>query len=281
MSFEEVARRAGHDLREARGVDVEAAFAEFQRAVPRRRRAHRTAAMCGIAAALIVAMAGSRWLMPDGSRNTQPAPQPVETTAPPTVDTGSGSGCDHRWVDCHGGRHYTVWLTVPMDWTIPHEFEAPYSGAAPTTSRVETYTQTAGGGGVTVLENVSAATSEPFPAAVSAVVSAESFANWLTGRPFFSSSQLHTGRIDGRPAWIVDAVVGPGEPAGPASCNRTTACYPTMLQGDHVIGAWAGLTSRYTILDLPGAGITVVWSWGLDGEVPPAAVKVTDGIRFH
>ena len=34
MSFEEVARRAGHDLREARGVDVEAAFAEFQRAVP-------------------------------------------------------------------------------------------------------------------------------------------------------------------------------------------------------------------------------------------------------
>ena len=237
--------------------------------------------MCGIAAALIVAMAGSRWLMPDGSRNTQPAPQPVETTAPPTVDTGSGSGCDHRWVDCHGGRHYTVWLTVPMDWTIPHEFEAPYSGAAPTTSRVETYTQTAGGGGVTVLENVSAATSEPFPAAVSAVVSAESFANWLTGRPF-SSSQLHTGRIDGRPAWIVDAVV---------RARRT--CWTGQLQQDDRVlphhasrrprdrEAWAGLTSRYTILDLPGAGITVVWSWGLDGEVPPAAVKVTDGIRFH
>ena len=167
-----------------------------------------------------------------------------------------------------------------MDWTIPHEFEAPYSGAAPTTSRVETYTQTAGGGGVTVLENVSAATSEPFPAAVSAVVSAESFANWLTGVRLLIFTATHGSDrrapgLDRRCRRRARRTCWTGQ------LQQGDRVFPTMLQGDHVIGAWAGLTSRYTILDLPGAGITVVWSWGLDGEVPPAAVKVTDGIRFH
>jgi hypothetical protein len=280
MNIDDTARRAGQDLREACHVDIEAAFAEFQRAVPRRRRARTAATSFAVAAAVVVAVAVSRWLVPDGPQDTQPVPQPDETTSPSTVDASSGSGCAHRLVICGDGRRSTVLLTVPMDWTIPHGLEAPYSGADPTTTRVETYNPT-GSGGVTVLENVGAATSETLPTTVSDVVSAEAFASWLTDRPFFSSSRVHAGQVDGRPAWVVDTFVRRDEPGGPALCNRTTACYPTMLQGDHVIGVWAGLRSRYTVLDLPGAGITVVWAWGLDGEVPTAAAELTGSIRFH
>ena len=60
MSLEHTARRAGHDLREANTPDIEAALAEFQRAVPRRGRAHAGGAMLSVAAALLIAVATTR-----------------------------------------------------------------------------------------------------------------------------------------------------------------------------------------------------------------------------
>jgi hypothetical protein len=128
---------------------------------------------------------------------------------------------------------------------------------------VEIHSLTGADGGVTVLEM--SAREDPEN---SGVRSAESFANWLAQRTFLSTSKVHAGQVDGHPAWIVDAVVRRGQPAGPATCNTSMDCYPIMLQGDYVIGAWEGITSRYMVLDLPGAGVTVVSSWGLDARSP-------------
>ena len=280
MSFEDTARRAGHDLREANTPDIEAALAEFQRAVPRRRRAHAGGAMLSVAAALVIAVAATRWLVPDGPQNVQPAPQPQVTTAA-TPQIISGDGCSYTLITCHGGRRYTVALRVPMDWTLPREFEAPYSGGKPTTRLVETYSLTGAPGGVTVLQDVRAATNQQVPGPVLTVGSAKAFAQWLADRSFLSTSQVHTSTVAGRPAWSVDAVVKPGQPPGQASCTRMIDCYPIMLVDDRVVGTWEDMTNRYTVLDVPGAGITVLWSWGLKGELPPTADDLISSIRFR
>ena len=131
-----------------------------------------------------------------------------------------------------------------------------------------------------MLEGISAAKTQPEYVPEPEVRTAEFFANWLAQRPFLSSSPVRTGSVDGHRAWVVDAVVKPGRPSGPATCNGTIDCYPIMLVDDDMVGTWEGLTSRYTVLDLPGAGVTVVWSWGLEGEIPPAAADIIASIRF-
>jgi hypothetical protein len=167
-----------------------------------------------------------------------------------------------------------------MDWTLPSGFEVPFSGEVPSSMTVESY-MTADEGGITILEGLSAAENQAEPAAVPGVTSAESFATWLAQRPFLQTSGMRTGEVDGRQAWIVDASVRPGMPDGPAMCNKNIRCYPIMVKRAWVVGMWDELTSRYTVLDLPGAGITVVWSWGFEGEVPTAADDVIASIHFH
>jgi hypothetical protein len=277
MGFEDTARKAGMDLREATHGDIEAALAELQRAVPRRRRARISVVTFSVAAALVVAVAASRSLLPEDSRNLQPAPPPQETTSPPS---SSGSGCEHLLITCYGGRRVSVAMTVAMRWRIPADFNMPYSGGLPSTSLVETYTRRGAPGGVTVLEGISAAETRHEYVPVPEVRTAESFANWLAQRPFLASSPVRTESLDGHRAWVVDAVVKPGRRAGPATCNVSIDCYPIMLVADDLVGTWEGLTNRYTVLDLPGAGVTVVWSWGLEGELPPAAADIIESIRF-
>jgi hypothetical protein len=277
MGFDETARKAGIDLREATHGDVEAALAELQRAVPGRRRARISVVTFAVAAALVVAVAASRSLLPEQSRNLEPAPPPQEVTLP---TSSPGHGCEHPLITCYGGRRSSVAMTVPMRWKIPDDFNMPYSGDPPTTGLVETYTRRGVPGGVTVLEGISAAETLHEYVPVPEVRTAESFANWLVQRPFLSSSPVRTGSVAGQRAWIVDAVVKPGRPAGPATCNAAIDCYPIILVEDSMVGTWQGLANRYTVLDLPGAGVTVVWSWGLEGEIPPAADDVIASLRF-
>ena len=119
MGFEDTARKAGMDLREASQGDVDAAFAEFQRAVPRRRRARISVVTFSAAAALVVAVAASRSLLPEDSRNLPQAPPPRETASSSATSASPGYGCEHLSVTCYGDRRSSVAMTVPMRWTIP------------------------------------------------------------------------------------------------------------------------------------------------------------------
>lgn len=71
-----------------------------------------------------------------------------------------------------------------------------------------------------------------------------------------------------------------GGPGGPATCHTVIPCHPLLLLDGYVVGAWKGLNGGYAFLDLPGAEVTVVWSWGLDREPPRGASTLVSSIRF-
>jgi hypothetical protein len=278
MSIDDLARRAGQDLRQVTSVDVEAALEDLQRAVPRRRRAHAVAATCVVLAVLVLLAGTTRWLLPEASRVVPPANQPsVSDTSTPSVPVYDG--CDIPLITCRGGRQYTVALRVPMDWTLPKGFGAPFSGIPPQPGFIETYLNF--DAGLSVLEGVHAARNQADSAAVPGITTAEALTNWIAQRPFLSASRVRTGTVDGRRAWVVDVEVSPDLPPGPATCTNGITCYPVLLQGTLTTGAWHGITSRYTVLDLPGTGVTVLWSWALDGAVIPRPVDdLVQSIRF-
>ena len=280
MNVEDLARRAGNDLRQATATDVESAWEDLGRALPRRRRARVAAAACAVVAVLVLVTGTTRWLLPEASRVGQPSKAPgVSRTLAPTPQP-PGQACDV--IPCHGRRHQTIALPVTMDWTLPKGFQDPHVlGASEPTAGVETFLNT-GEAGLAVLQGVSPAKNQAEPAAVPGIATAESFANWIAQRPFLSASPVRTGHVDGLTAWIVDVEVPPGLPAGPATCAGRFDCYPVLLQGSWVAGAWRNVTGRYTFVDLPGVGVTVLWSWALDGAAIPKPVDDLVGtIRFQ
>jgi hypothetical protein len=46
------------------------------------------------------------------------------------------------------------------------------------------------------------------------------------------------------------------------------------------VGAWEGITSRYTVIDQHGSGLTVVWSWSSDGDIPAVVDDLVASIIF-
>lgn len=89
--------------------------------------------------------------------------------------------------------------------------------------------------------------------------------------------------LAGRPAWTVDVVVRPDQRPGPETCNGTIRCYPLLSvhgEGPRFTGVWSGLTSRFTALDLPGGGTTVVWSWSFGPRLPGRVDRLLAGLRF-
>lgn len=279
MNVDELARRAGRDLRELERFDVEEGLDQLQRVVIHRRRVHATLAVSAVACVVLVVLAATWLHVRDTRQSTDPVGQP--TGAPSDGPPTSANDCGLR-VSCLGGRTYTVALDAPVTWTLPRGFEAPYSGS-PSRDSVETYYR-GGRAGVTVLEHVRAATASATPRAVPGVGTAEELANWIANRPFLSSSSITSGELDGHRTWSVDVEVPRGVPEGPATCNARLACYPVLFQADRTsfwtAGAWPDITSRYTVLDQPGAGITVVWSWSNEGKIPPVVDEVVDSIGF-
>ncbi len=283
MNIDDIARRAGRDLREAVHVDVVAAFDELHRVAPRRRRAHALVTVAAAASVLLLVVGAAQLL---GNVAPKQASGPVgrPTAMPSEADQQPGLGCSNPLITCHDGRTYTVALGVPMTWTLPPGFGAPYSGADPTDTFVETY-RLDGSGGVSVFQHVNAAAEQAVPRAVPAIRTAEALADWIAERPFLSSSTIRETEVAGLPAWTVEVVVRRGMPEGPATCNSRIACYPVLFvpatTSGWVAGAWEGMTSQYTVLDLPSSGVMVVWSWTFDTDFPPAADTLVDTIRLE
>ncbi len=282
MNIDEIARRAGRDLRESMHVDVYAALEEVQRVAPRRRRARALVAVAA-AALILLLVVGAAQLMGNppnqaGGPAGRPSSVPSERVQQPAV------GCNNPLITCHGRRTYTVDLRVPVTWTLPPRFGAPYSGSSPTDTYVETYLLDSSGG-VGIAQHVSAAAEEAVPQAVPAIGTAEALADWIAERPFLASSAVRETELAGLPAWTVEVEVRPGLPEGPATCSSRIACYPVLFvpsgSSGWVAGAWEGMTSRYTVLDLPSSGVMVVWSWTFGTDFPPAIDRLVETIGLE
>ncbi len=276
MNVDDLARRAGRELREGVHVDADAALDELHRAAPRRRRAHVVVALATAAAALALAIGAGQLL--EGSQRTPDAvDRPTKPSAPKVQQPVTA--CRNPLVSCLDDHRYQYALPTPMTWTVPRGFGTPYSGIGPTL--VETY-RLDDTGGVTVVEGVRAATAHESPRPVASVGSAHELVRWIARRPFLSSSVIRRSELDGLPAWSVEVDVKPGSPDGPASCTgQGIPCYPLLYEpGGAFTGAWDGITGRYTAVDLPGSGVAVVWTWTFTGEMPVESDTLVDSIRW-
>ncbi|MFC5175958.1 hypothetical protein [Nocardioides taihuensis] len=275
MSIDDLAREASRDLRDATRLDVGTAWNELGRVARSRRRARAAGAV--VVAALVVAAAlGIRLVDPTDSRAVSPAGNPPSSGLP----APTGRDCQNTQISCGPDRTATIALRVPLHWTVPPGFHFPASGNGPTPLTVESYRDD-GTEGVSVVEAAQAATAESVARPVLGVTSARSLARWISQRPFLASSPVREERLDGRRAWVVDVRLRPGAGPGPATCTAGIPCHPVLLAEGDVWGAWRGIESRYTVVDLPGAGTTVVWSWNLTGHAPgPTADELVGSIGF-
>ncbi|MDQ1605078.1 MAG: hypothetical protein QOE01_2923 [Actinomycetota bacterium] len=81
---------------------------------------------------------------------------------------------------------------------------------------------------------------------------------WLRGRPFLRNATLTRTTVDGRPAWRVSAQLLPATKAGLDNVA------PTFKGRSGTEGYNRALTGDYTLVQLPHAGVTVIWSWAFE-----------------
>jgi hypothetical protein len=210
-----------------------------------------TAAAAVVAIAVLVVGSGS-WRSADHApAGGHPSPQPT-TTAP---------GCPDG-VTCLADGRYRAALPVPLTVTLPSTFGSDFNQIG--AEALEAYrTDTAKGTGVTVMEHVVPTKADGSDARdPSGGSTAASMATWLAARPFVS--QAHTTRttVDGLPAWRVVATMRTGTPA----TEQIGDLRGVVTFVDDAAHAWFGpklTVGEYTLVDVPGAGVTLVWSWTL------------------
>jgi len=281
MSIDDLARAAAADVRRQAARDV----------VPERRlgelhRTRRTNNVLSVVAVLVIgavvmigggALLGHNQIGTPGSGTTSAPATPSQSRTPspePTPDP-----CQDPAVTCLGTNRFRVHLAVPVTVTLPANFEATFSIFS--RDAMEAHRSDLDTTGVTVLEHAipvkydASWTRDP-----AAGASAQSVASWLFRRPFLTNATLTQVTLDGRVAWRVTGDLKP-DAALPAAKNDWSVA-PTFVGQPVTEGYRRALTGEYTLLDVPGAGVTVIWSWSLD-QAPGATVRnqdYVDGLTF-
>jgi len=256
MSIDARGRAATADLRRATVEDLDVAAMRHDLV-----HAHRaqTRTRMVAAAAAVVLMAGGGALVASrlpGTAHSEPAaPAPTVTNA--CFFPGA-------LVECLDEFTYRVGLPVPVTITRPTTFSNDVAPITP--AEAEMYRNDVENTGVTVLEHAIAAQNTLAGVADPAGgTDARSYALWLASRPFVKTTTPRTTTIDGRTAYVVDATLRPGGHLG-GSFNGAPAG-PTFWPGDmNYFAVSQDLRfARYYLVDVPGAGVTVIWSWVYDG----------------
>jgi hypothetical protein len=91
---------------------------------------------------------------------------------------------------------------------------------------------------------------------------AKSVATWLAHRPFLTNTALVPTHVGGLPAWRVSGQLKPG--ARLPALKDSVKVAPTFLNDIGHMAYAPNLIGDYTLVAVPGAGITVIWSWSLD-----------------
>lgn len=241
-----------------------------------RTRRTRVIGAVAVAASLVaVSVVGTALLVgtPSASHDATPG-QSVTPTAP----AGEGP-CADAVVTCLEDGRYRVALDIPVTVALPPDFRGDFATFGPST--VEDYRSDVDNTGVTVFENATPAKNRStWTADPAAGTTARSMATWLVHRPFLSDASMEHVTVGGLHGWRVVAqlrdgarlrAVKGGLDVAPAFVGHTgNAGYGTDLKGD------------YTLVDVPGAGVTVIWSWTLqpDRQVLDGNQRFVDGLSF-
>jgi hypothetical protein len=252
-------------------VDVERLLRDVERAATRRRRTRIATAL--VAAACIVALLAIMLTPQHGGDRSTPPTQP-DTENPPS-STASSAACNTSLFICVEGVPQQMAMGTVVRWEPQPNF-----GSDPmfTTDRgsdevllVEMDRSDVGAdkyAGVDIVQHVRAPSlTRTGRADPTVAVDPEAIANWLAQRPDLASSAVRPATIDGRRAWSVTVRTKIPDKDATVECNDRFACTPIM----HVDGAgdlstqglFEGLLSRFTFLQVPDAGVVVIWSWAL------------------
>jgi hypothetical protein len=274
MSIDDLGRAAATDARRKSALDVDptAMLTDLH-------RTHRTRTLGTILAAAVVVVVGAAVVLVGArvashTHSANPAARPSPTPSASAL-------CSGLPITCLGAQRYRVALTVPVTVTLPTNFGAGFrlfgNGA------VEDYRNDADSTGVTVMENAipvkydASWTQDP-----AAGTTAASMATWLWKRPFLVHATLTRASIGGRIAWRVTASVQPG--ARLPATHGTGLVAPTFtdISGSTREGYSQALIGQFTLLDVPGGGVTVIWSWTVNNSSNALAgnLAYVEGLSF-
>ena len=115
----------------------------------------------------------------------------------------------------------------------------------------------------------------------SAGTSAKSVATWLSKRPFLQHTAVVPTQVGGLPAWRVSGQLKPG--ARLLAHKNDAPVAPTFIDDGGQMAYSPSLIGEYTLVDVPGAGLTVIWSWSLDHGPKALAGNQAfiDRLAFH
>jgi len=258
--IEQLARSSSEELRTRTTADVEAGLADLHvRLAHHRRRTGLAVAAAIVFAAGLGAGVGVLATHTDAGSPTTPS-HPGPTTS------GQDPVCIAPRVDCLGDRTYRFALNRPVEWTIPPGFGVN-SGAGASATMVESYREAPPTAGVTVLEDVRASSPDGTQPASAVDESPRAFVRWVAARRYLDAGEVIRTTLDGHPAWQVRVTLARGAAPGQGVCTDRYQCHAITFQpGGTSTGIWGDMAAEYTAIRLPGAGMTVVWSWMFTGS---------------
>jgi len=251
MNVDELGRAAAAEARRAAadGVDSVRMLDQLHR-----RSRNRTAGAIAAAAAILVAIVVSAVVLHD-KPSTRVAGRPTLVTSPPA------QGCGGPLVHCPNPGTFVVSLPAPLTVRTPANFE---QGVKPCgTAGVEAFRNDSDGTGVTVIERaVPVRYDRSWSRDPAAGTTAASMAQWLAARPFLIRTSVKPVTLDGISGWQVSADLKPGARVPAPKGFGPVA--PTFAIEGCTAGYRSNLSGNYTLLDVPGGGVTVIWSWTIE-----------------
>jgi hypothetical protein len=259
MSVDELGRAAASAARVTTAtVDPELMLRRLHRRSRRRQIASITAATAVFAVVLAGVVVLAR---PTAAPPTSP-PTPRPSASTPTASASTDSRCNNDTIICVGANRLRISLTVPVTVALPENFDDIVRLGD---TSFESYQTDIDSAGVTVMENaVPVQNTDGWSRDPSGGTTAATMAHWLAKRPFLTGAKVTATTVDGRPAWRVSAVLKPRAALRAVKLTEG-AVAPTFTDGhETTMGYNSTLAGEYTLLDIPGAGVTVLWSWTLD-----------------
>jgi hypothetical protein len=272
MSIDDAGRSAALAARTRAGQEVDPTMM-LQRL--HRTNRNRTIGLVVTVAAAVVVIA--TLAVTNGSltaRHVVPAGTPTPTVQSP---------CDNPAVRCLGSGRYTYTdLPAAVTVTLPANFAGEFRKLSG--SSLEDYRTDVDSVGVTVMEDaIPVRYDASWERDPSAGTTAHAMASWLQHRPFLTGATLTATTVGGLPAWRVTGKLR-ARAALPAPKGSTVGSVaPTFTDGGGgTLGVNKTLVGDYTLVDVPGAGVTVIWSWSDAGDysVLPANQAYVDGLSF-
>jgi hypothetical protein len=201
------------------------------------------------------------------------SPSASQAPVAPSTSWPSESPCSAT-VQCLGGNRYRVTdMPVPVTVRLPGNFQGVFKRLGAAT--LEDYRADVETTGVTVFENaVPVKNDASWTRDPAAGATAQSMATWLSRRPFLTHATMTQTTIGGRTAWLVTGDLKDGAPL--LAVKDGNAAAPTFADSPATAAYSPTLTGEYTLVDVPGAGVTVIWSWA------PAQIKgnLTESLAY-